>query len=90
MLELYWVERLNRLRGIADKTGRPLPKEIAEKVKQEVLLSLKRKTGQDFGFDVEAWEKFLTENPDIFIERLKRGEIPDSTYSQEDFDNYTI
>jgi hypothetical protein len=90
MLDLYWVEALDRLRGSANKIGPPIPKETAEEVKQYALRNLKRKTGQDFGFDIEAWEKFLIENPDIYEERLKRGEIPGATYSQEDYDNHTI
>jgi hypothetical protein len=90
MLELYWVETLKSLRGMGHKTGQPLSEEDVESMRNHALHVLKKITGQDFGFDVEAWEKFLTENPDIYVERLKRGEIPGRTYSKEDFDNYTI
>ena len=44
---------------------------IGYQPREEALEELKRRTGQDFGLDVNKWESWLAENPEVVPEKAK-------------------
>lgn len=73
-----WVSLLKELEGWDWDAFPPrLMTGISKEGYQEAALNyLKYSTGQDFGYDVKAWEAWLEEHPNIIEEREASGELP--------------
>lgn len=58
--------------------------EVDDSRRESTLRLMKDLTGQDFGYDIEAWREFLIDHPFISEERAARGELPEHLRLDDD------
>ncbi|MBC8137466.1 MAG: hypothetical protein H8F28_16415 [Fibrella sp.] len=74
----FWETQLLYLEGYVP-TDPPTERVGLEKqrLQEKSLRLLKDLTGQDFGYDIDAWRTFIRAHPFINDEREARGELPE-------------